>query len=93
MHQRDVLGEPVRGVPLRPATGVLQRLRQIPVVEGHPWLDAVVEQFVHQALVEVEPGRVAGPVPPGCTRGHPIENRYAVKPRSAISFTSSRNRW
>ena len=33
---------------------VLERLRQIPVIERRVWLDAVLEQFVDEAVVEVE---------------------------------------
>ena len=45
-------------VPGRPAAGVLERLRQIPVVQREPGRDAGLEQLVHQASVEVQPGRV-----------------------------------
>jgi hypothetical protein len=33
---------------------VLERLRQIPVIERRVWLDALLEQFVDEAVVEVE---------------------------------------
>ena len=39
---------------------VLERLRQIPVVEGRVRLDAVREQLVDEAVVVVEPGLVHG---------------------------------
>ena len=93
MHQRRVVREPAGGVAFGPAAGVLQRLRQVPVVEGQPGLDAPLEQPVHQPGVEVQPGRSAGPRPVGCTRGQDTENRYADSPSSAISPTSSRQRW
>ena len=56
-----VVGEPGGGVPGRPAAGVLERLRQVPVVERQPRLDAVGQQLVDQPAVEVEPGRVGRP--------------------------------
>lgn len=48
-------GEPVGGVTFQPAAGVLERLREVPVVEGRGRGDARGEQAVHQAVVEVEP--------------------------------------
>ena len=57
-HRRGVLGEPVRGVAVRPAASVLERLRQVPVVQRHPGSDVVLEQRVDQPRVEVDPGRV-----------------------------------
>ena len=56
--RRRQLGEPVRGLPGRPATGVLERLGQVPVVERHPGRDAGGEQLVDEAVVEVEPGAI-----------------------------------
>ncbi len=53
-HDLRVLGEAVRRVALRPAARVLQLLREIPVVEGQRGLDAVREQLVDQAAVEVQ---------------------------------------
>ncbi|CAM5256229.1 hypothetical protein SGLAM104S_09630 [Streptomyces glaucescens] len=64
-----VLGEAVGGVALRPAARVLQLLRQVPVVEGDGRLDAVREQLVDQAPVEVQAdldgGAAAGRLHPG----------------------------
>ena len=69
---RDVAGvggERVRGVARLPAAPtVLERLRQVPVVQGGKRLDAVREQLVDQAVVEVEPLRVRGAV---ALREHP----------------------
>ncbi len=47
----DAASEPAAAV-------VLQRLRQIPVVERQEWGDASLEQSINQARVEVEPGFV-----------------------------------
>ena len=56
-HPR-VLGEPARGVAGGPATRVLQRLRQVPVVQREGRLDAALAQAVDQATVEVQAGLV-----------------------------------
>ena len=53
-----VVAEPVRGVAVRPAALLLERLRQVPVVEREPGQDARAEQFVDEPAVEVEPGLV-----------------------------------
>ena len=61
-HVAGVLGEGLRrplGLPA--AVGVLERLRQIPVVEGGKRLNAVGEQLVHEPAVEIEPLRVGLP--------------------------------
>ncbi len=50
-----VVGEPLGGVPVRPAARVLQGLRQVPVVQREGRRDAVLQQVVHQRPVEVEP--------------------------------------
>ena len=52
----DVLDEGVDGRAHGPAAVVLERLRQIPVVERHERLDAGFEQPVDEAVVEVEAG-------------------------------------
>src|SRR5262245_24775454 len=56
--EHRVVGEPVGGVPDRPAAGVLQLLRQVPVVQRDPGLHTPTEQLVDQAVVERETGRV-----------------------------------
>src|SRR6202034_1087057 len=53
-------GEALRGVSRRPATGVLERLRQVPVVERRTRLDAPLEHRLDEAAVEVESGLVCG---------------------------------
>ena len=60
--QRGVVGVPQRGVADRPAAGVFEFLRQVPVVERRHRAHAALEQAVHQPRVEVQ----ADPVqPPG----------------------------
>ena len=61
VHRHRVVEEAVGGVAGGPAALLLEGLRQIPVVEREPRLDARAEQFIDQARVEVEPGRVRGP--------------------------------
>ena len=58
VHRGRVVGEAQRGVARRPAAAVLERLREIPVIERDPWLDRLPFELVEQALVEVEPGLV-----------------------------------
>jgi hypothetical protein len=50
-----VVGETVGGVAVRPTAEVLERLREIPVVEGEPRLDVVFEELVDEPRVEVDP--------------------------------------
>ena len=61
--QLGVLGEAVDGVAVEPAALVLERLRQVPVVQRGHRLDASLEQPVDQSLVEVQPLRVRRPRP------------------------------
>jgi len=42
-HDHRVVGEPVGGVAVRPAALVLEGLRQVPVVQRDPRVDARVE--------------------------------------------------
>ncbi len=53
-HELRVVTEVGHGVAVRPAAGVLQRLREVPVVQGGYRLDAPGAQPVHQAPVEVQ---------------------------------------
>src|SRR5450759_475594 len=57
-HYLGIIGEPVRSVTVEPATGILKDLRQVPVEEGHHWLDAPLQQRVDHTLVVVETGAV-----------------------------------
>ena len=54
VHRERVLDEPVGRRALGPPAEVLQRLRQVPVVERHHRGDAAGEQAVDQPVVEVE---------------------------------------
>lgn len=57
VDDRRVVGEPGSRVTLRPAAGVLQGLRQVPVVERQHRRDTVAQHLVDQPVVEGEPGR------------------------------------
>ncbi len=50
----DVLLERADDVARRPAAGVFEHLRRVPVEERHVRRDAVAEQLVDEAVVEVE---------------------------------------
>jgi hypothetical protein len=58
-----VLDERLCGRARRPAAGVLERLRRVPVEEGRERLDLVREELVDEAVVEVEACRVDRPAP------------------------------
>ena len=60
-HRRGVVGEAGGGLPRRPAAPVLQRLRQVPVVQRRERGDARPQQRVHQAVVVREAGLVDRP--------------------------------
>ena len=77
VHNGGVLGKTVGRVAQWPAARVLDRLRKVPVVEGQPRRDAVVEQLVDEAPVEVQSGRVGRA---GAGRLHPRPgNRETVR--------------
>ena len=59
-HQGGVIGEPAGAVAVGPAAEVVQRLRQIPMVEAQPWLDAGLQHAVDQPVVEIQAGLVDG---------------------------------
>ena len=52
VHGGRQVEEAVRRVAVGPAARVLERLRQVPVVEREPGVDAVAEQLVDQPVVE-----------------------------------------
>jgi hypothetical protein len=58
-----VLAERLRGGALRPAAGVLERDREVPVVKRRHRLDPAPEQLVDEPVVEVEPGGVRRAAP------------------------------
>ena len=64
-HDGRVVGEAVGHVPRWPATGVLEDLGQVPVVDRQVGLDARRQQLVHEAPVEVQAGLVHASGAPG----------------------------
>jgi hypothetical protein len=56
-----VVREAQRRLPGRPPAGVLQRLRQVPVVERHDRGDPRLQQGVHEPVVEGGPARLERP--------------------------------
>jgi hypothetical protein len=61
--QAGIVREPT-AVARAPNPGILERLWEIPMVEGDEGLDACLDQLVHEPLVEVE-ARRAGRAGPG----------------------------
>jgi hypothetical protein len=59
-----VIGKRLGGVARLPSAAILQRLRQVPVIERRERLDAIAEELVEEPIVEVETLRIrrAGPL-------------------------------
>lgn len=53
-HQFGVVHEVVDYLRIRPATELLQALRQVPVVESHHGRDVEAQQFVDQVAVVLD---------------------------------------
>ena len=64
-----VVGEAAGGLAAGPAAPVLERLGQVPVVQGDPGLDAMLQEAVGQPPVEVEALGVDRPPPLGLDPG------------------------
>lgn len=60
-HVRGVVAKPIRDVAIEPATAVIERSRQIPMIERDVRDDVGREKLVDQPRVEVEPGIVDSP--------------------------------
>ena len=88
-HYGSVVSKNFGEVAIGPSAGILERLRQIPMIERHPRLDVPLEHLVDDAVVEVEALLINGPLPSGMMRGHESEIRAAFRPRSCISAMSS----
>jgi len=58
-----VVGEPAGRVPDGPATQILERLRQVPMIKAKPRLDAGGQQRIDQPIVERKSGLVDPPPP------------------------------
>ncbi len=72
-----VIGEPEGRVAVGPAAPLLQRLRQVPMVEAHPRRYTRSHQAVEESVVEIEASRRQAPAP-GWHEPRPRE-RQAVR--------------
>ena len=63
-----VVGEPAGAVGIEPTAPPVQRRRQVPVVQGQHRLDTLLQQRIHQSLVEIQP---LGVDPAASLRQHP----------------------
>ena len=50
--QRHIVGEPPRTIAIGPATAIIERLRQVPMIEADPRLDVGRQQRIDQTVVE-----------------------------------------
>ena len=85
---RRVVDEAVHGVARRPAAAVLQRLRQVPVVERQVGLHAAREQAVDEAFVEVQALGVPGAAAGGLHARPADREAVGVDPSAAIRSRS-----
>ena len=101
-HQGRIVGEHLGGVPAGPAAGVLQRLRQVPMIKCREGLQPGFEQAVDQLVIEVQAGRVGGPPPGGLDAGpgdrepvgpqaEVLHDRYVVAPQVVMVAGDVRN--
>jgi hypothetical protein len=85
-HDVGIFAEACRGVPVEPAALVLQRLRQVPVEERGDRVDALAQERVDEAVVEVQSRYVRGPasgrLDPGPGDGEPV--RVHAQPRQQV---------
>ena len=91
-HHPGVVGEPVGDVAVEPAAAVVERGRQVPVVERGVRRDAGLEQPIDEPAIEIETALVDRPGARGRMRLQEMLNRYAFSPSSRMSAMSSRQR-
>lgn len=60
-HDHRIVGKPPGTVGIEPAAPQEEVIGEVPVKQGHPWLNVVREQFIDQAIVEGQTGFVYGP--------------------------------
>ena len=53
-HQFDVVGEAGRRIAIGPASGIFERLRQVPVIERDQRADVGFEQGIHETAVVID---------------------------------------
>src|SRR5215469_1262705 len=54
-NQRCVIGKPACTIPIGPSAAIIERLREVPMIETNPRFDAGTQQRINQAIVEGEP--------------------------------------
>src|SRR3984957_16041675 len=74
-HDAGVVAKIFCEIAIRPSAGVLERLRQIPMIESHPRLDVALEHLVDDATVEVETLLI----------NRPLTGRHDARPRERNS--------
>lgn len=57
-HDSSVVGEPVRHVAIEPAAAIVQRSREIPVVQRHIRHDAMLEKQIDDTVIVRHAGSV-----------------------------------
>jgi hypothetical protein len=67
-HDARIFGEPFADVAVEPSAAIVQRGRQVPVVERHQGLNALLEEAVDEPVVEIEAACVDRP---GALRQYP----------------------
>ena len=63
--QCGVVAIPADDIATEPPALILERLRQIPMIETEPWLDTSLEKAVDQTIVKGKSGLVRGSAPLG----------------------------
>ena len=58
--KRRIVGEPSGEIAHGPAAKVIERLRQIPMIQAEPWLDPCREQGIDQPIIEGKAGFIGG---------------------------------
>src|SRR5712671_8227267 len=53
-YDAGVVGEPLCNVRIEPSAAIVEGGRQVPVMQCHHRLDAMLKQFIDEAVVEAE---------------------------------------
>src|SRR5260370_30916272 len=62
-HELSIIGEGIGGSAIDPATGLLQRRGEVPMIEWFKGLNAFRPQRVHQAFIQIQADRGDGATP------------------------------
>ena len=60
-HDVGIVGETLRGIAVRPAARIFERLRQIPVIEGREWPNLRFQETVDETAVKIKSLRIRSP--------------------------------